>query len=165
MKSVLEKLHWPWCRISHCLFIEKGNVRLKTGAVCDTVVFFVPSVAASWCPCAITQRRAACWLGSYAVPIWPPWTPTATLTPSSKCKSRHIFMNKQIMLTGYYSASTINIQLQCSLPMQEAVWWSCNMAKVTVSRLVVWVHQQVTGKFWFISTCRISHKCDLRLKL
>lgn len=49
-----------------------------------------PSVVASWCRCATTQRRAACWLGSSAVPTWPPWTLTATLTPSSKCKSQPV---------------------------------------------------------------------------
>lgn len=97
-KSAVEKLCWPRSRIPHCVFTEEGNVRLKTGAASDTVVFRVPSVAASWCHCAITQRRAACWLGSYAAPIWQPWTPTATLTPSSKCKSSRKFMNKPGML-------------------------------------------------------------------
>lgn len=70
-----------------CSLQGQPNVRLKTGVVSNTAVFFVISVAESWCHCAITQRRAACWLESYAVPIWLPWTPTATLTPSSKCKS------------------------------------------------------------------------------
>lgn len=55
---------------------------------CLTRLFFsVPSAVESWCRCATTQRRAACWSGSYAAPIWQPWTPTATLTPLSKCKS------------------------------------------------------------------------------
>lgn len=58
---------WWNCVYSSCPgfptgYLPKGqcNVRPKTGAVSDTVVFFVPSVAESLCHCAITQRRAAC---------------------------------------------------------------------------------------------------------
>lgn len=98
-----------------CIFTEEAKVSLKTGAVSDTAVSCVPSVAASWCHYAITQRRAACWLGSYAAPIWLPWTPTATLTLSSKCKSCLVFVNRpgslQIMFMCSDSASAVYIHL------------------------------------------------------
>lgn len=70
--------------------VKGQQKRHSTGrqVCCLTRLFFsVPSAVESWCRCVTTQRRAACWSGSYAAPIWQPWTPTATLTLLSKCKS------------------------------------------------------------------------------
>lgn len=88
---------WPWSsfttfKVNHFSCVESLPSRGKMAERQRSAVGF-------WCPSCTAPRPTASWWEWCAVFTWLPWMPTATLTPTSKCRLKELWAS-QCMTRG-----------------------------------------------------------------